>query len=455
MITALMLISIPVVLIITCIKPKWGSLLIWPILFAYPHGWWFEHQYLPLNIGFDDLFCIFLFLVVLIRRNLLGPVRVRFGYAFWVITAFAVIVAIANFAGSRDVYRLERAPFFKDVLKAGVYWCLFYAILHCIDNERDLKIQLTFFSMAAVLGAVIIIVQRFFPYQMEGFLSPTWFEERGLPFGRRAAGAFLNSNAAGNVLACSLAFVIVTIRLQKRFISKAITFSFVAILFIAILMTGSRSGLISLAGMLAIMGLVGQHKKLAWLAIVAAVVVAVALPVARQAYQRRVLVAYEPTTGMWGRSVVGRFATWRGYFETATAKDYLLGQGHRKGIIQSGTESHSTYVSLITVYGIGGVIWAAVALIIFFRKAFGLRHFPDPFILAISAGCVWALIAWGIYSLAADAISSPYSRYLLFYIVVLMDRAYYIALAGQQQELPLYAEQAEQLEMQYAGVESY
>jgi hypothetical protein len=48
---------------------------------------------------------------------------------------------------------------------------------------------------------------------------------------------------------------------------------------------------------------------------------------------------------------------------------------------------------------------------------------------------VWALIAWGIYALSADAISSQYPRYLLFYVVVLLDRASAIARQASREVL--------------------
>ena len=131
------------------IKPKWGSFLIWPILFTYPHNWWFQHQWLPLNIGVDDLYCLVLFGVVVIRRNLLGGIPVRWGYAFWVVTTFVLIGAVAVLSGAADAPGMERVNYIKDILKLCVYWGLFYAILHCIDDVVDLRRQFTMFSLAA------------------------------------------------------------------------------------------------------------------------------------------------------------------------------------------------------------------------------------------------------------------------------------------------------------------
>lgn len=452
MLFALMVIAIPLFLGIIFIKPKWGSLLIWSILFTYPHSWWYYHQFLPLNIGVDDLFCIFLFLTVLIRRNFLEKVPIRFGYAFWTVSFFAIVAAIANVAGSTNASSELRFLYLKDILKLGVYWGLFFAVLHCIDDVRDLKMQFTMFSIAAVLGAILVIIQNFYPYTTEIFGSPETVE-KGLRFGRRATGAFMNANVAASVLACSSMLVIAAIRLQKILISKLIVYTFLFILFVGVMLTRSRSGLIALGGGLVLMSFLGRSRKVAWFVIVAGLAVSLIFTGMREAYVERVQQAYDPTTGVVGTTVAGRFMTWSSYLKTATARDYLLGQGFRAGIEKNGMESHNVYVSLITVYGIGGVIWAIFALTIFFRKVFVLRSVPDLLIRATAGGCLWALIVWGIYAMAADALNAAYTRYLLFYLVVLLDRAYVIAM--HQQEVVFYEGQTDQLSLYPEGVEVY
>lgn len=446
---AIILIS-AVVLCIIFINPKLGTYLIWPILFMYPHRWWFYNQFLPLNIGADDLFCIALFLTVLIRRNLLGGVPIRFGYAFWTISVFVIVVIIANIAGYRDIVSMYvRTECIKDILKIGVYWGLFYAIIHCIDNIRDLKIQLTMFSIAIVAGAIIVIMQYFFPYRMEIFTAPG-VQAALAGEATRTTGAFLNANSAACILSCSLMLIIAAIRLQKNIAFKVFVYTFIFVLLLGILLTKSRSGLLSLGVTVVLMGVFGRGKKVAWLIVITAIVVLMTFPDFRGAFLRRIRrtsdIRQDP-------SVVGRVQTWSDYFNTATAKTYLLGQGANRAMELNHGESHSSYVSLITVYGIGGVIWAVIVLIIFFRKTLGLRNFPEPLISIVSTGCIWALICWGIYSIMADALDTPHPRYLLFYIVVLMDRT--SAITKQELALLPYEEQIDSLQMQYAGVESY
>lgn len=420
MLSPLILLATFAAFVIVVLKPKWGSFLIWTVLFTYPQNWWFQREWLPLNMGADDLFCIVLFLVVLIRRNLLEGIPIRFGYALWTVTAFLGVGAVAILSGSLDAPAIERAYYIKDILKLCVYWGLFYAILHCIDDHADLRRQFTMFAVAAVLGGGIVILHGLFPGRMQAWSNPLLVDIQGIT--GRATGAFLNANAAACILACSLALMITAIRLQQTLGAKLMLYFFCSVLLIGILVTRSRSGLMALAGTIGLMALVGQNRRHAWVIILAGLAVGTLFSGMRQAVQQRVAVTYD-SAGGWGKNVAARFDSWQGYFETATPKTYILGQGHRAGISRNGAETHSAYVAALTVYGLGGVIWALYALVAFLRRACKREPWADPLIDIVKSGCLWALVTWLAYALTADALSSQYPRYLLFYLVVLLDRA--------------------------------
>ena len=420
MLISLILLVTAVTLVLTAVRPKWGACLIWLILFTYPHNWWFNHPLLPLNMGVDDLFCIALFLIVVIRRNLLGGVPVRLGYAFWVITAFALVATVANLSGATDA-PCDRLLYVKDILKLYVYWGLFYAVLHCIDDAADLRRQFTMFSLAAVAGGGLVVLHYFFPGRMQDWSNPSFLEIEEIT--GRASGPFLNPNGAACVLACSLVLVVTALQIQGSRLVKGLLGLSCGVLLLGVLVTKSRSGLLALAVTFGLMALLGRNRKVAWMVIAGALLVGATFAGVREAFRARIATVYDPTAQTWSQNVTGREETWQRYFQTATPQVYLLGQGQRGGIIRNGAETHSAYVSALTVYGVGGLMWAIASLIGFGVKARTGREHEDPLTATVRSGCLWALVAWALYAATSDAISSQYPRYLLFYMVVLVDRA--------------------------------
>jgi len=450
---ALVLLLSLIVFGIIIVNPKWGTFVIWFFLFTYPHGWLSQKAFLPLNMGFDDLFCILLFILVLIRRNLMGGVPIRFGYGFWVITSCTAIIVVANYAGSKYAQPEEFILYVKDILKSGVFLLLFYAILHCIDNEKDLRRQFTMFSMASVAGAILVIWHYFRPYSVMAWTTETVVG--ATEYQGRASGAFLNANGAACVLVCSVIMVVTAVRLQKSIFSKIFIYGCIFILLMGVLVTKSRMGLLAFAVTFTCMAFVGRNKKIAWFIIIAAVIVASSFAGIKEGFQRRISRAYDPATGQFGGNVVSRIQLWSRYFETASydPEIFLFGQGLRQGVVRNDDMGpHSVYVALVTVYGAGGVIWALISLFIFFKKVFSFRRYSAPFCSAVASGCAFALIAWGVCGLSAGTLSSQYPRYLLFYFVILLDRASYIA--KQQQEWMIY-EELNNTNVEYVDIEDY
>jgi len=442
MLTLLILSVTAVALVLTFVRPKWGCGLIWLVLFTYPHNWWFNHQVLPLNIGMDDLFCILLFAIVVVRRNIFARISIRFGYAFWVITTFVLVATVANISGAMDA-PFERLLYLKDILKLYVYWGMFYAVLHCIDDADDLRRQFAMFAVAAMAGGVLVVLHHFFPGRMHDWSNPSFLDIEEVT--GRASGAFLNPNGAACVLACSLVLVVTAIQIQGTWFSKGLLGLSCVVLLLGISATQSRSGLVALAGSFGLMALMGRNRRIAWTILAIAILVA-AFGGVRQAFQERVVRIYDPTVKTWDKNLAGRTETWQRYFQTATPQVYLLGQGQRGGITRNGAESHSAYVSALTVYGVSGLVWGIVSLIGFWRKA---RTGPDdeePLTAIVKSGCLWAFVAWAIYAATSDAISSQYPRYLLLYMVVLVDRA--SAIANETALANAYWDQALEEQMQ-------
>ena len=434
MVSLIIIIASFVALMLVMISPKLGANLIWLILFTYPHTFWYKHGFLPMNIGMDDLYCIALFVAVVIRKNILKGTPIRTGYAFWVITGFLFVSLIANISGfilAEEQFKVISLSI-KEVLKMGIYWCLFYAILHSIDSEKDLKTQITFFLIAAVVGAVLVIVSYSHPYLMIPWRDPTATIASGsiamkeISYHERACGAFLNPNAASCVLAFAIVFIMSLIKLQKTFILKLLTYSVVFIVFVGMLITRSRAGLLSISVVFVLMVfLSNSNRYMALLFIFAAIAVVSLSPNVSRLFMERLEDSYSGETGMLGSNVVSRFSMWTKYFESASFYIYLFGQGKIQGELRNGMSStHSAYVAIITTYGFGGMIWAIASLTNFIKREIVIIRDDNPYTVVVGKTCFWAIIIWGVYAMFADAIGSQYTRYLLFFLVVLMDRAY-------------------------------
>jgi hypothetical protein len=436
--TGLFVALIAVILLIILYNPKLGTFLIWPILFTYPNGWWYFNGFLPMHIGYDDLFCIVLFLVVFVRRNLMGGVPIRFGYSFWVITGFLGVVALSSFSGSMNTPNISSLAFLTEFLKMGIFWCLFYAIMHCVDNERDLKIQFFMFSLAAVIGAGIVIFQYLapslaMPWQLPdvAVLGRTTVGTIGEDVGdQRAYGAFMNANSAACILSASLILLMGVIRFQITVVSKLFYYGFCFVLLMALLMTKSRSGFMMLGLVMVLMAFFGQNRKIPWMVLIAGVIVFLSFSNVRTSFMERFSDIYNPERQEVSGGVTSRVEIWKRYFDTADMKTFVFGQGTISAMIRNETESHSMYVALPTVYGLGGVVWAIASLVGFVKRARFVQSSGNPFLSQIAAACLWTLFAFSLYGLTADAISSNYPRYLLFYLVVLIDRSFDIAQQG-------------------------
>ena len=178
------------------------------------------------------------------------------------------------------------------------------------------------------------------------------------------------------------------------------------------------------------MAVFSRSRTLALVVIFGATVVAAVFAEASGLFGERLTQAYMFDTRTPGENVMGRLATWRMYMTQSSVSNYLVGQGAAAGVAKFGMESHNAYISLLTVYGVGGALWAVVSLAGFVRRAKSALRSADPVLSAVAAGCMWTLLLWGIYACTADAISSSYTRYLLFYLFVLVDRAH--ALVGRE-----------------------
>jgi O-antigen ligase len=377
-------------------------------------------------MGVDDVLCVLLFLVFAIKSIILKKGKnIKFGHGFWIVSLFVVVEFVSDtngmIIGGRDSFTN-----LKPVLKALIYWGLFFCVLNSIENEKDYKRQMIFFSTACALGGITVLIQYFDPEMGKIFTAPASIKNFELYKGMRASGSFMNPNGAACLLSASIPIIIATIDISKGMTKKIIFMSLAVFTIVALYATQSRSGL--LAGAIGILLLLSRSKLRAWalLLIAAIIITGILFAGARESYRQRMIQTYSSKEEKYDKNILGRIDTWKSYLYTATPIIYLFGQGFDHGVESNGMESHNAYISLLTVYGIGGVVWF-LWLVVGMIRAKRKLYSADRSLKTSMNALLIAFGIWCAYGLASDSISSLYPRYLLFFTVCMVDRIHHLS----------------------------
>lgn len=411
-------------------QPKWGSLFLWPLLFAYPHNYMFQRAIIPWNIGIDDLFICVFFLIVLVRRNLMMGVPVRRGYAFWGTFVFFMFLVISNVNSyllvTATVAGLEKHTLFvtfaKYALKGVITVLLAYSLVNTVDDLKDLRRVAFSFCFFAGLGAIIVILQKYFPGAMNIFISPTQAEMTFF-VDIRPAGAFMNANNAAIVMGAASLIILCTLRLRSRYFRKGLRFIVLGIMIIAIFITRSRSGFLCLVAPIMLMTFLGKSKRYAWAFAILGIIVIVALPALYEELIVRFQRGAGESTGIVGPIALryeGAVEVWR----TITMRRVLLGQSLPADVILGYMLPHTAYLGTPLQYGIGGTIWAIVFIIIMVRKVGAMANYPEATISSLGSAVRWCLLSFALYSVVGDVFGNYYIRYTLFLLAVFAQRGF-------------------------------
>jgi len=414
-------IAIVVILGLVFNNPKLGPIFLWPMLFTYPHFYMVQKQLMPLNIGVDDLFMIVFFLSVVFRRNLLEGVRPRFGFAFWCVFIFCIIMLFTNI-NSYMALRDRLPEFIKAVLKSIITLMLVYSLLNTIDNLDDLKRSAFIFCFSAALGGIIVIAQNFFPGPMLVFAFPRYVEQMFAGYeGLRPCGAFLNSNNAALVMGSATFIIASTFALKSRYFNKSLRLAAFGVLVIAILMTRSRAGFLSLAGPLCLMGLIGKQRHYTIMFMIVIAMILISLPVTRAILIDRFTGAGTSGGGMmW--SLQARYMTGVEHWRNITFSRFLFGRSHYADVLLGFDYPHSFYQGLILSYGIIGTIWTVWLVAMILHKAKAMVNCTNIRISTFGRAIRWSLLSFAVFGVAAGIFDNIYGSYALFLLTVIGQR---------------------------------
>ncbi|RME41606.1 MAG: hypothetical protein D6788_00890 [Planctomycetota bacterium] len=416
------------ILLALMIQPKVGAYLVWPIVFLYPHLYMERLGLLPWNIGGDDLFICLFFLIVVVRRNLLGRVPLRLGISVIGAVAYLVIWTVANFSGWSLVPELEPEQIYKPILKYVVFVLLTYSLVHTLDDARDLRRVSIAFCVTLTLAGVTVILQRWFPEPMRIFTTERE-EMTRLALGgvERAIGSLLNPNTACSLLGMVVVMAVCLSGSLPAGAAKVALLGCIPVLLAAMVFTESRAGALSLSLSLLAMLLFSRYRRYAWVMGGGLVVAVLLKPDVFLPYWERIVSTYNPVAGQLGETAMSRVDIWKRFWETSTPQIWLLGQGRIAAHYRIGADAHSTYVGALFHHGIAGVVWFLVFFGILVRRGWWLvHHAPQPYRM-VASGVMWGLLLWAIAGLTIDMVVTAPSRFVYLFYAVLLERGYVLA----------------------------
>ena len=429
MVGFLLLLLVFLAVVVVAVYPKLGAILVWPILYVYPHLYLYRLDLMPWNIGIDDLFICALFLAVLVRRNLSEGIPFRIGLSVVGASTYFVVWSVAHLSGWTIMPELLPVDIVKPILKGVIFVMFTFALVHIIDDERDLRRAGTAFVVSLTLAGVTVILHQLFPEQMVLFTSEkieryqSWYGQSP-----RAVGSLVNPNTGAVVLAMAALFAMKLMRASTTIRSKLSFLLCIGVMLIAMVLTESRTGALSLGIVLMAMVVFSRSRFFAGAVIVAVAGVIVVQPGLFWGFWERIVATYDPEMGgQLGAGLQARLDTWVRYWEEATVQVWLFGQGRLVPTIQIGFHAHSTYVSALFIHGIGGVVWFLLFFGTVARRSLRMvRTRLAPFD-TVGSAVLWGLAVWAIAGLTLDLLVPFNPRYVYLFYAVLIERGYALA----------------------------
>jgi len=401
-------------------QPKWGAILVWPMFFLYPHFYMWQRQLLPLNIGIDDLFICIFFICTVIRRNMMGGIRWQFGYATWAAFLFWIFLVTSNVNGYYTAGKMDGPEFAKQALKGIITLFLAYSLVNTIDDLEDVKRVIFSFCFFAGMGGVLVILQNYFPVPMQIFGQVTQFELVMLGYEVRPSGAFGNANNAAVVMGAASMIIVCTFSLRSRYFNKMLRFACLGIMTLAILLTRSRSGFLSLVVPLVLMSVMSKNKRYALLLVCCGIIAMVALPGIREALFSR-FVGAGGQTGIVAPLAV-RYESVLNLWKAATFRRLIFGQSQHADILAGNMAPHSEYLGMPLLFGVFGAIWAVVVEIIMFTKAHLVKKYAGPSLAPFGRAVQWCMLSFALYCIVGGIFLSYFARYTFFTLAAVIQK---------------------------------
>jgi len=424
MIWIILAIFLVVAVVTTIWRPQSILLWIWLVPNTCVNGLW-QRLGVPLNAGYDDLYILLAFVVVLLlgRRGELptGSTALK-----WILFYFGA-VCVGNSTGY-IVYTGQLGGLGGAMLREALKMFLFILVAimtyRLVQTPRDLALAWRGLFLGVLGGAVLALYTYFDPSTMVWFGSPRsiilaeWASELRY---YRMAGAFMEPNIAAMMFMIALTCVPIVWSFSGK-TWKLIALGGAAFLLVCSFLTGSRTILlIGAVVALSFFRFKGYRVHLAVLVILAGIG-ALLYP----GFIENTLVRIRNAQG----TTEGRFHIWRIYLSALDGRRLLLGQGQWPSIVFDGQgfQGHNAFIDMITFYGIAGLVSGVGMFAWLWMKLRQFKRLTGPLAAACYSSGLLYLLVLGAMSMVQDALT-PQSMMLksMFFVMVLTERGFQLA----------------------------
>jgi hypothetical protein len=430
------------------LRPQLGAVLIWTFAWLYPNS--LLYDILPLNIRFDDLWVVYMFLVCLfLYRHGTGLGRLT-----WLAIAWWLSIFLGNMTGLLMTGGLAWQDIIKWISKS-LYVPMTTYVLSCVlDSPRALEAHLKGLLISGVLAGALGIAMVYVPGTFSAFfisrsahgLLPVEMVEAGEQITRRAQGS-VGTNALA-ALSSSLALLALMMAVyQNRTRLRLFCGITCGALMVTLGYTVTRG---VIGGVLAALLWAVLFTRRRWVLISLIVLGTIVLMWQGGLIERIMLRIVgqpgSPVAPFW-EGLIGRFAILDMFARNFRIVYVFFGMGMPTvGKLMQAT-THNTYLGSFVYSGVFGAIVLVLVITRGIRLGRGLlRAADDPFSQAIGSFMLMLVIALMTYGVVAENFQAFSAMQIYFAAMVFVEKRLLQVQAEQEAWLEAYAEQVGQLE---------
>jgi O-antigen ligase len=399
MILIMLTMAILVLTFLIAVRPYWGVLLLWPVLLFYPHA--LMQDVLPFNIGFDDLYVAFVFIVTLVHRLARG--EFRFGKWGLFTLAFWLLIVLSSFYGTayENIGAVGVGVVVKDVIKRSTIIMVAVIMLNGIDDFDQLLRAARWFFIGAIGLSILAILQFLYPqvvapfYQMEKIApgAEVW----------RATGTTRGPWEIGGVLGITIVLCVSFLAISRGVLSRFIPLICAILSVVAIILSGSRSGWTLVAVGVFTVFIFSKRPIVATVAVISVASVIVVSPLLVEMIMTR-MGRTVTTAGALSESATMRFTIWKETLSNITIGSTIVGLGRVGAFVRYEYSAHSSYVAALVETGIVGICYFILLGVSLWRRTWShIRLEQNPAMMALWKGIFSANVGVLFYGLTNEA----------------------------------------------------